>query len=36
MDEARNAALAYLKTLPSRDRVMLVRADASGNPRDRV
>ena len=32
IDEARNAALAYLKTLPSRDRVMLVRADALATP----
>ena len=32
MDEARSAALAYLKTLPSRDRVMLVRADALATP----
>jgi hypothetical protein len=32
MDEARSAALAYLKTVPSRDRVMLVRADALSTP----
>ncbi len=32
MDEARTAALAYLKTVPSRDRVMLVRADALSTP----
>jgi hypothetical protein len=32
MDEARNAALAYLKTVPSRDRVMLVKADALSTP----
>jgi hypothetical protein len=32
MDEARTAALAYLRTVPSRDRVMLVRADAVSTP----
>jgi hypothetical protein len=32
IDEARAAALAYLKTLPARDRVMLVRADALATP----
>jgi hypothetical protein len=32
MDEAHTAALAYLKTVPSRDRVMLVRADAVPTP----
>jgi hypothetical protein len=32
MDEARAAALAYVKALPSRDRVMLVRADALATP----
>lgn len=32
MDEARAAALAYLRMLPSRDRVMLVRADALATP----
>jgi len=31
-DEARAAALAYVKALPSRDRVMLVRADALATP----
>jgi hypothetical protein len=32
MDEARNSALAYVKALPSHDRVMLVRADALATP----
>src|ERR1051325_2297465 len=32
MDDARAAARAYLKSLPSRDRVMLVRADALATP----
>ena len=32
MDEARAAARAYVKALPSRDRVMLVRADALATP----
>lgn len=32
IDEARAAARAYLKALPSRDRVMLVRADALATP----
>jgi len=32
IDEARSAALAYVKALPSRDRVMLVRADALATP----
>ena len=32
MDESRAAALAYVKALPSRDRVMLVRADALATP----
>ncbi|MGA3204833.1 MAG: VWA domain-containing protein [Bryobacteraceae bacterium] len=32
IDEARAAALAYVKALPSRDRVMLVRADALATP----
>ncbi len=31
-DEARDAARAYLKSLPRRDRVMLVRADALATP----
>lgn len=31
-DEARQSALAYLKSLPRRDRVMLVRADALATP----
>lgn len=31
-DEARAAALAYVKSLPSRDRVMVVRADALATP----
>jgi hypothetical protein len=31
-DEARQAALAYVRSLPSRDRVMLVRADALATP----
>jgi len=32
MDEARSSGLAYLKSLPSHDRVMLVRADALATP----
>jgi von Willebrand factor type A domain/Aerotolerance regulator N-terminal len=32
MDESRAAALAYVKALPSHDRVMLVRADALATP----
>jgi hypothetical protein len=32
MDEARAAARAYVKALPSRDRVMIVRADALATP----
>jgi hypothetical protein len=32
MDEAQTAALAYVRTLPSRDRIMLVRADALATP----
>jgi hypothetical protein len=32
IDEARTAARAYVKALPSRDRVMLVRADALATP----
>jgi hypothetical protein len=32
MDEARSAARAYIKALPSRDRVMIVRADALATP----
>jgi hypothetical protein len=32
IDEARAAARAYIKALPSRDRVMLVRADALATP----
>src|SRR5205085_1518737 len=32
MDEARDKARAYLKTVPSSDRVMLVRADALTTP----
>jgi hypothetical protein len=32
MDEARDAARAYVRSLPSRDRVMLVRADALATP----
>src|ERR1043166_2395285 len=32
MDDARAAGRAYLKSLPSRDRVMLVRADALATP----
>lgn len=32
MDEARAAARAYIKALPSRDRVMIVRADALATP----
>ena len=32
MDEARSAALAYVKALPSDDRVMLIRADALATP----
>jgi len=32
IDEARAAALAYVKALPSHDRVMLVRADALATP----
>jgi hypothetical protein len=32
IDEARQAARAYVKALPSRDRVMLVRADALATP----
>jgi len=31
-DESRGAALAYVKALPSRDRVMVVRADALATP----
>jgi hypothetical protein len=32
MDDARNAALAYLETLPASDRLMLVRADVLATP----
>ena len=32
MDEARAAARAYIKALPRRDRVMIVRADALATP----
>ena len=32
LDDAREAALAYVRSLPGRDRVMLVRADALATP----
>ncbi len=32
MDEARDKARAYLKSVPASDRVMLVRADALTTP----
>ncbi len=32
LDEARDSARAYLRSLPRRDRVMLVRADALATP----
>ena len=32
MDEARDRALAYIRSLPARDRVMIVRADALATP----